>query len=212
MDAVVPLAGQIVQILAPFLPYLVKVGEGLGTRAAQQMEDKGWDLATKLWGRLAAQVDAKPSVKEAAADVAAQPADEDARAALRVQIKSCWPMSPLAAGARGAVEGGPGVRVDDDRHRERRSQRCHRPRRPRQHDHHRRSNPWEIAILRAVSDSADRFAALAPCGFTRNQAHNFRFVPPSEAQSAPSPGIAKERAQRSGRPRTSRRLRMTLTP
>jgi hypothetical protein len=95
MDAVVPLAGQIVQVLAPFLPYLVKVGEGLGTRAAQQLEDNGWDLATKIWGRLGAEVDAKPSVKEAAADVAAQPADEDARAALRVQIRKLLADEPL---------------------------------------------------------------------------------------------------------------------
>src|SRR6267143_2543958 len=95
MDAVAPLAGQLVQVLAPFLPYLVKVGEGLGTRAAQQVEDTGWDLATKLWGRLGAKVDARPSVKEAAADVAAQPADEDARAALRVQMRKLLADEPL---------------------------------------------------------------------------------------------------------------------
>ena len=87
MDALAPLAGQVVQILTPFLPYLIKVGEGVGTRVAQQMEDKGWDLASKLWGRLGAKVDARPSAREAAADLAAQPADEDAQAVLRVQIK-----------------------------------------------------------------------------------------------------------------------------
>jgi len=87
MDAVAPLAGQIVQILTPFLPYLIKVGEGLGTEAAHQMQDKGWDLASRVWGRLGAQVDARPSAKEAAADLATQPTDEDARAALRVQIR-----------------------------------------------------------------------------------------------------------------------------
>lgn len=87
MDAVAPLAGQVVQILAPFLPYLLKVGEGLGTRAAKQMEDTGWELASKLWGRLGAHIDARPSAKEAAADLAAQPADDDAQAVLRVQIK-----------------------------------------------------------------------------------------------------------------------------
>src|ERR1700730_8713384 len=87
MDAVAPLAGQLVQILARFLPYLIKVGEGLGTKAAQQLEDKGLDVATKLWGRLGARVDARPSAREAVVDVAAQPADEDARAALRVQLR-----------------------------------------------------------------------------------------------------------------------------
>ncbi|MGI9147019.1 MAG: hypothetical protein ACR2IK_10780 [Chloroflexota bacterium] len=87
MDAVVPLAGQIVQILSPFLPYLVKVGEGLGTQAAERVGDKGWELATTLWSRLGTRLEARPSAREAAADVAAQPADEDARAALRVQIR-----------------------------------------------------------------------------------------------------------------------------
>jgi hypothetical protein len=41
MDAAAPLAGQLVQLLGPFLPYLVKAGEGLGAKAAQQLEDKG---------------------------------------------------------------------------------------------------------------------------------------------------------------------------
>jgi len=87
VDAVAALAGQLVQILSPFLPALLKVGEGLGTRASQQLEDTGWDLAAKLWGRLGAKVDARPSAKEAATDVAAQPADVDAQGALRVQLR-----------------------------------------------------------------------------------------------------------------------------
>lgn len=87
MDAVIPLAGQLVQVLTPFLPYLVTAGEGLTTRAAQQIEDSGWDLANKVWGRLGSKLQARPAAREAAADVAAQPADEDAQAALRVQLR-----------------------------------------------------------------------------------------------------------------------------
>jgi hypothetical protein len=87
MDAVIPLAGQLVQVLSPFLPYLVKAGEDLGTRAGQQLEATGWDLASKLWGRLGSKVDARPAAREAAADLAAQPDDADAQAALRVQLK-----------------------------------------------------------------------------------------------------------------------------
>ena len=40
MDVAAPLAGQLVQILAPFLPYLLKAGDGLGNRAAEQIEDR----------------------------------------------------------------------------------------------------------------------------------------------------------------------------
>jgi hypothetical protein len=97
MDAVVPLAGQIVQLLTPFLPYLLKVGEGLGTRTARHVEDKGWDLATRLWGRLGDRVAARPSAKEAAAELAAAPTDEDARAALRVQIRKLLVEEPALA-------------------------------------------------------------------------------------------------------------------
>src|SRR5579859_7912608 len=97
MDAVVPLAGQIVQLLTPFLPIFLKVGEGLGTRTAQQVEDKGWDLATRLWGRLGSRVAARPSAKEAAADLATAPADEDAQAALRVQIRKLLVEEPALA-------------------------------------------------------------------------------------------------------------------
>jgi hypothetical protein len=87
MDAAAPLAGQVVQILTPFLPYLVKAGKGIASGAAHQMEDKGWDLASKLWGRLEPKVDARASAREAAVDLATQPTDADAQAALRVQIK-----------------------------------------------------------------------------------------------------------------------------
>jgi hypothetical protein len=87
MDAVAPLAGQLVQILTPFLPYLVKAGEGVGSKAAQVMQDQGWDLAKKVWDRLGARVETRTSAQEAAADLAAQPSDEDAQAALRVQLR-----------------------------------------------------------------------------------------------------------------------------
>jgi hypothetical protein len=94
MDAVIPLAGQLVQVLTPFLPYLVKAGEGLGTRAAQQAQDAGWDLANKLWGRLGPKLEARPAAQEAAADLAAQPADEDAQAALRIQLRKLLAEEP----------------------------------------------------------------------------------------------------------------------
>src|SRR5205823_3182670 len=66
---------------------LVKAGENLGTRAAEQLQDQGWDLASKLWARLGSKVEARPAAQEAAKDVAAAPSDEDARAAFRVQLR-----------------------------------------------------------------------------------------------------------------------------
>jgi hypothetical protein len=87
MDVVVPLAGQLVQVLTPFLPYLVKAGESVGARAAEQLQDHGWELASKLWARLGSKVEGRPAAQEAARDLAAAPTDEDAQAALRVQLR-----------------------------------------------------------------------------------------------------------------------------
>ena len=87
MDAVAPLAGQLVQILTPFLPYLVKASEGVGSKAAQVVQDQGWDLAKKVWDRLGARVETRAAAQEAAADLAAQPSDGDAQAAMRVQLR-----------------------------------------------------------------------------------------------------------------------------
>jgi hypothetical protein len=102
MDIVAPLAGQVVQILAPFLPYLVKVGEGLGEEAAEHVQDQSRELATKLWARLSGKVAAKPAAQEAATDLAAQPADEDARAAMRIQLRK---LLADDAGLRRELEG-----------------------------------------------------------------------------------------------------------
>jgi hypothetical protein len=87
MDVVAPLAGQLVQILAPFLPYLVKVGETVSERAAEHLENKGSALAANVWARLRGKLAEKPAAQEAVADLAAQPADEDARAAVRIQLR-----------------------------------------------------------------------------------------------------------------------------
>src|SRR5690348_14969715 len=87
MDAEVPLAGQIVQVLGPFMPLLVKAGQGIGAQAAQAGEAQARQIAARLWSRLAPHVEAAPSAKEAAADLASQPGDEDAQAALRLQVR-----------------------------------------------------------------------------------------------------------------------------
>jgi hypothetical protein len=83
MDAVAPLAGQLVQVLTPFLPYLARVGEAV----VPQVEQHGWEFAQQLWARLHPRLESKPAAQEAVADVARAPQDEDAQAALRLQLK-----------------------------------------------------------------------------------------------------------------------------
>ncbi|MGQ9928666.1 MAG: hypothetical protein ACUVS4_17615 [Chloroflexaceae bacterium] len=81
------LSRQLVQFLAPALPFLL----GLGGKAAEEAEKKlgteAWEQAQALWARLKPKVEAKPAAQEAAQEAAAHPADEDAQAALRLQLR-----------------------------------------------------------------------------------------------------------------------------
>jgi hypothetical protein len=107
MDAVAPLTGQVVALLAPFLPELMKAGQALAERASTELEVEGWSLATALWSRLRQKVDERPAAHEAAKDVAAHPEDEDMRAALRVQLRKLLTEDPaLLAEVRQALEEG----------------------------------------------------------------------------------------------------------
>jgi len=73
----------ITALLAPALPYLLKAGES----AAEKIGEDAWEKAKTLWGKLSAKIKAKPSALEAIEDIAQAPADEDAQAALRLQLK-----------------------------------------------------------------------------------------------------------------------------
>ena len=77
--------------LTPFLPYLLKLGKGAAETATETAANKfgeaAWQKAQTVWTRLSPKVEAKASAKEAAADVASNPTDEDAQAALRLQLK-----------------------------------------------------------------------------------------------------------------------------
>jgi hypothetical protein len=77
----------IVSLLAPFLPYLAKTGQRLAEDAADALAGQAGRSAKSLWAKLRPQVDARPAAAEAVADVAADPQDELARAALQLQLR-----------------------------------------------------------------------------------------------------------------------------
>jgi len=85
------LSTQLVQFLAPFLPYLLKGLKLAGQEAAKALGKKvgeqSVDQAKALWEKLRPKVEAKPAALEAAQDAATHPDDEDALAALRLQLK-----------------------------------------------------------------------------------------------------------------------------
>jgi hypothetical protein len=88
------LAKETAGFLAPFLPYLLKAGESVAEEAGKKLGDQSgggvWETAKALWARLSPKVEAKPATHEAVQEVAANPADEDARAALRLQLKKLF--------------------------------------------------------------------------------------------------------------------------
>ena len=89
MDPQLP--AQLVQFLAPFLPYLLKGLKLAGQEAAKALGEKAGeqslDQAKALWDKLRPKVEAKPAALEAAQDAATHPDDEDTLAALRLQLK-----------------------------------------------------------------------------------------------------------------------------
>jgi hypothetical protein len=86
MDVAI-LGKEITAFLTPFLPDLVKMGGIAAGEASKKLSADAFESAKALWGKLRPKVEAKPAAQEAVNDVVAAPKDEDAQAALRVQIK-----------------------------------------------------------------------------------------------------------------------------
>lgn len=82
---------QVTQGLAPFLPYLLKGGAEAAKAAAGELGKRlsadGWEGLKKLAEKLQKKAEDKPALKEALADAQAAPQDEDALAALRLQLR-----------------------------------------------------------------------------------------------------------------------------
>lgn len=75
------------RFLAPFLPFLLKLGNKAAETAAGKFGEDAWTRAKAVWAKLQPKVEAKAAAQEAVADVAESPEDEDYQTALRVQLK-----------------------------------------------------------------------------------------------------------------------------
>ena len=76
------IARQIVQFLAPFLPYLLRAGEKAAEEVGRQLGAAAWEQAQALWARLRR----KKNVEQVAQTVAALPDNQALREALREEI------------------------------------------------------------------------------------------------------------------------------
>jgi hypothetical protein len=75
----------------PLPAYLLKglklAGQEAAKELGEQASEQAFEQAKALWDKLRPKVEAKSAALEAAADTAAHPDDEDALAALRLQLK-----------------------------------------------------------------------------------------------------------------------------
>jgi hypothetical protein len=97
------LSNDLVVALAPFLPALLKLGESTASEMGKELGAGAGRWASELWQRLAHPIDARPAAREAAEDVARDPEDEDARAALRLQLRKLLSEDEALAGDVGRL-------------------------------------------------------------------------------------------------------------
>jgi hypothetical protein len=103
--------------LAPFLPFLLKLGTKASESVATKVGEDAWKKAKEIWTQLGPKVEAKEAAKEAVTDVANNPEDEDLQAVLRVQLKKLIePDQELAAAIEKilnekAADGTPGMQI-----------------------------------------------------------------------------------------------------
>ena len=81
------IAAEVVKFLAPYLPFLLNVGNKAVEGASQKVGEDVWNKAKAIWAKLHPKVEAKEAAKEAATDVAENPENEDVQTSLRVQLK-----------------------------------------------------------------------------------------------------------------------------
>lgn len=78
---------QLVAMVAPALPYLMQKVDQAADAAVEKLGRKAWEHARGLWAKLWPRIEDKEAAREAAETLAADPSDEDARAALRMTLK-----------------------------------------------------------------------------------------------------------------------------
>lgn len=78
--------GELAGFLAPFIPYLIDKGRRFGETAVSAVQAEAWEFAKRIWDRLGEAVGARPEGQAAAEEVAKNPGDEQALAALQEQI------------------------------------------------------------------------------------------------------------------------------
>jgi hypothetical protein len=80
--------------LAPFLPFLVKLGNKAAEAAAEKFGEDGWNKAKAVWEKLHPKVEAKEEAKLAVQQVVAKPESEARIAVLREELETLLKENP----------------------------------------------------------------------------------------------------------------------
>lgn len=73
--------------LAPFIPYLLKVGEGTAEEAGRRLGANAWDKAKEIWIGFRSKIESDPTVLVTAQNLMKAPTRRDAQAAFCSQIR-----------------------------------------------------------------------------------------------------------------------------
>lgn len=113
---IIEIAKQVTAAIAPLLPALEPILTGAGEKIGGAAAGAGLDHAKALWSRLSAAVLGNEDARKAARVAAQAPDDEDAVAALRLQLRMILTANPgLAEELSGMLGGGGRVVASGDK-------------------------------------------------------------------------------------------------
>jgi hypothetical protein len=89
------LAKLVVENLAPAIPFLVKAGESATADIIKDIGVSAWEKSVNLWLKIKPKFNDNPKLKEAIQEVVDNNLDNDAQAALRLQLKKILMQDPI---------------------------------------------------------------------------------------------------------------------
>ncbi|MGB8645776.1 MAG: hypothetical protein WCF84_11105 [Anaerolineae bacterium] len=81
------LANQLVAFLAPFLPFLVKMGEQAAEESGKKLGSEAWDMAKSFYRMLTPKIEASPAMNDMLEKAASHPADSRTTGAVEVLLE-----------------------------------------------------------------------------------------------------------------------------
>lgn len=111
MVDVITVAAGAVKVLAPFLPYILVLGQGVQKKVEDVIKDQGaavlWDQAQKLWSKITGHTTDDAEVSDAARMVARNPENANRQEGLKEALAQLLEADPSLADEILTIMGGP---------------------------------------------------------------------------------------------------------